>query len=129
MPYVLADQNSWLEKGKEPFDFKVLNTFENMINSVRYSSLRTSLTSQRRQHRSVHVGIFHDQETLRFWSSPSYWRYLYSVRSQHSRLMKMAILADHDSRKPDLCEWFIGSETARVSKRCDQRNRVFLLSY
>jgi hypothetical protein len=35
MPYVLADQNSWLEKGKDPFDFKVLNTFENMINSVR----------------------------------------------------------------------------------------------
>ena len=41
MPYVLADQNSWLEKGKDPFDFKVLNTFENMINSVRYSSLRS----------------------------------------------------------------------------------------
>jgi hypothetical protein len=36
MPYVLADQNSWLEKDKEPFEFKVLNTFENMINSVRY---------------------------------------------------------------------------------------------
>ena len=87
------------------------------------------LTSQRRQHRSVHVGIFHDQETLRFWSSPSSWRYLYSVRSQHSRLIKMAILADHGSRKPDLCEWFSGSETGKVSKRCDHRNRVFLLSY
>jgi hypothetical protein len=37
MPYVLADQNSWLEKGKDPFDFKVLTTFENMINSVRYA--------------------------------------------------------------------------------------------
>lgn len=37
MPYVLADQNSWLEKGKDPFDFKVLTTFENMINSVRYT--------------------------------------------------------------------------------------------
>jgi hypothetical protein len=36
MPYVLADQNSWLEKGKDPFDFKVLNTFESMINSVRF---------------------------------------------------------------------------------------------
>lgn len=36
MPYVLADQNSWLDKGKDPFDFKVLNTFENMINSVRF---------------------------------------------------------------------------------------------
>lgn len=35
MPYVLADQNNWLEQGKDPFDFKVLNTFENMINSVR----------------------------------------------------------------------------------------------
>lgn len=34
MPYVLADQNSWLEKGKDPFDFKVLSTFENMITSV-----------------------------------------------------------------------------------------------
>jgi hypothetical protein len=36
MPYVLADQNSWLEKGKDPFEFKVLNSFENMINSVRW---------------------------------------------------------------------------------------------
>lgn len=36
MPYVLADQHSWLEERKDPFDFKVLNTFENMINSVRY---------------------------------------------------------------------------------------------
>ena len=34
MPYVLADRNGWLERGKEPFDFKVLNSFENMINSV-----------------------------------------------------------------------------------------------
>jgi ABC-type nitrate/sulfonate/bicarbonate transport system substrate-binding protein len=40
MPYVLADQNSWLEKGKDPFEFKVLNTFENMINSVRYEHPR-----------------------------------------------------------------------------------------
>jgi hypothetical protein len=35
MPYVLADQNGWLEKGKDPFDFKVENTFEKMIDSVR----------------------------------------------------------------------------------------------
>jgi hypothetical protein len=43
MPYVLADQHSWLEKGKDPFDFKVLNTFENMINSVRYVITNVSL--------------------------------------------------------------------------------------
>jgi Ca3427-like PBP len=35
MPYVLADQNGWLRSGEDPFEFKVLNTFENMINSVR----------------------------------------------------------------------------------------------
>ena len=34
MPFVLADQNGWLENGKEPFKFRVLNSFENMINSV-----------------------------------------------------------------------------------------------
>ena len=39
MPYVLADQNSWLEEGKDPFEFKVLNTFENMINSVRWETV------------------------------------------------------------------------------------------
>jgi hypothetical protein len=43
MPYVLADQNNWLEKGKDPFDFKVMNTFERMINSVRYPSLVSSV--------------------------------------------------------------------------------------
>ena len=36
MPYVLADQNSWLDERKEPFTFKVLNTFDNLISSVRY---------------------------------------------------------------------------------------------
>jgi hypothetical protein len=35
MPFVLADENGWLENGKEPFEFKILNTFEKMIESVR----------------------------------------------------------------------------------------------
>jgi hypothetical protein len=43
MSYVLADQHSWFEDGRDPFDFKVLNTFENMINSVRYAMASTSL--------------------------------------------------------------------------------------
>ena len=46
MPYVLADQNGWLENGKEPFDFKILNTFENMINSVRLAHLITALIAE-----------------------------------------------------------------------------------
>jgi hypothetical protein len=53
MPYVLADKNGWLEKGKEPFDFKVLNSFENMINSVRYGNASRLVLMGRRDGSSV----------------------------------------------------------------------------
>lgn len=32
------------------------------------------------------MGIFHDEEALRLWSPSSYWRYLYSVPSQSSKV-------------------------------------------
>ena len=39
MPFVLAEQNSWLQNGLDPFEFEVLHTFDNLIDSVRYEIL------------------------------------------------------------------------------------------